>query len=172
MKRLLPVVCSILLFTGFAIDDAKAQAGRESYGQNVIFAELFGPGMSLSFNYDFRFAKTNSGLGMRVGVGGFKFDDVNILSVPVGINYLLGNENKFFELGVNGIYSSRGFFFLNDDEGNDSKFVGMLTLGFRRQLPGKGFNFRVSLNPVVGMDDNDELFFWPFYGGVSLGYSF
>ena len=148
------------------------QSGRESVGQNAVYAELFGPGMSLSFNYDVRFAKTNAGWGARLGVGGFKFGDVDILTLPVGLNYLLGDESKFFEFGVNGVYSSNGFFLFNDEDENRGQFVGMLTLGFRRQLPGKGFHFRASLNPVFGADENDELFFFPFYGGVSMGYSF
>ncbi len=172
MKRMVAMICGAMFMLSMFSAPVLGQSERESVGQNALYAELFGPGMSLSFNYDVRFSKSNDGLGARLGIGGFKFNDVNILTVPIGINYLIGNESKFFEFGINGVYSSNGFFLFDDDDENAGDVVGMLTLGFRRQLPGKGFHFRASLNPVFGADENDELFFFPFYGGVSMGYSF
>lgn len=178
MKRMIAMICGAMFLMGLFSTSVIGQSERESVGRNAVYAELFGPGMSLSFNYDVRFGKTNAGWGARVGVGGFKFGDTDILTLPVGINYLLGDESKFFEFGINGVYSSKGFFFTDDEDAG--QVLGMLTLGFRRQLPGKGFHFRASLNPVFGIDKNDnfnsdgkdEFFFFPFYGGVSMGYSF
>ncbi len=172
MKRMIAMICGTMFILGLFSTSVIGQSERESVGQNALFIEFFGPGMSLSFNYDVRFSKSNSGLGARLGIGGFKFGDTDILTLPVGINYLLGNDDKFFEVGLNGIYSSNGFFSYSFNDDNPGALVGMLTLGFRKQNPGKGFHFRACLNPVFGIDDNDELFFWPLYGGVSMGYSF
>lgn len=148
-----------------------AQNSSQSVGQNAVYAELFGPGMSLSFNYDFRFQKTNSGLGMRFGIGGMKVRDVDILAIPVGINYLLGNNNRFFELGAAAVYIKDGFYIVREDE-SGSDVVGVFTMAFRHQPKGRGVNFRVGLNPVIGLDEKDEVYFFPFYGGLSVGYTF
>lgn len=59
----------------------------------TIYAELGGPGLA-SFNFDMRFQQRNDGLGFRVGAGGFKIDDVGVVFVPVGLNYLLGKSGK------------------------------------------------------------------------------
>lgn len=157
---------SWLLTTGL-----NAQNSSQSVGQNALYAELFGPGMSLSFNYDFRFQKANSGLGMRFGIGGMKIRDVDILAIPVGLNYLLGNNNRFFELGLAAVYIKDGFYIVRD-EGSGSDIVGVFTMAFRHQPQGQGVNFRVGLNPVIGTDDKDEFYFFPFYGGLSVGYTF
>ena len=63
----------------------------------IIDVQLLGPGIFLSANFDIRFFKHNNGLGLRAGFGNaFGF------TVPLSINYLIGNKNKnsFLEIGA------------------------------------------------------------------------
>ena len=63
------------------------------------YFELGGPGLA-SVNFDSRFTKSEAGIGGRIGIGGFSIDDASIIFVPIGINYLLGKDNKnYFEVG-------------------------------------------------------------------------
>jgi hypothetical protein len=66
----------------------------------AIFAELGGPGLPYSLNYDFRFDKTKiNSWGMRVGAGGYALDGDSFFSVPVMVNRLLGKGPHYFEVG-------------------------------------------------------------------------
>ena len=145
-----------------------------SFGQNpakIIYAELGGPGIA-SINYDMRIMKKQDGLGFRVGVGGFSYSDnfsgdhISLLTVPVGLNYLLGKDGKnFFELGA-------GFTYLhtNDPTGSGNAFngsFGILTLGYRLAPARGGFVFKAAITPIFGNG-----FFIPYYAGVGFGYKF
>lgn len=185
-------ILSILLFLAICLESSVLVAQNDTKNakipRHVIFAELLGPGMSLSVNYDFRFGNQIDGLGMRIGIGGYKFNENDRFSLPIGLNYLVGRKNMFFEVGGNVVYSSSGFFLANgfifdfyDDEYSTGKLLGVLNLGMRRQAVDGGFNFRASINPVFGVQktrdiftnvETEEFFFWPLYGGVSFGYSF
>lgn len=154
------VLIAILLFT-VSFNEVNAQSPAKA-----IFAEIGGPGLA-SFNYDQRFSKKEDGLGFRVGLGGFKIDDVGILTVPVALNYLLGKDEKnYFELGV-------GFTYVNakDNSGSsDETFSGSfghLNFGYRMAPKNGGFFFRAAINPIFG-----EGGFVPFYGGIGFGYKF
>lgn len=69
--------------------------------------ELLGNAQHISINYDSRFNPVNKGgLGYRVGLGStwssYGVDRISV-SVPVGINYLIGKEKSFIEMGLVGI---------------------------------------------------------------------
>lgn len=133
----------------------------------TIFAELGGPGLALSFNYDFRFSDQPDGWGMRIGAGGFAADGNTLISAPVQINYLLGNHNKFLEIGAGGTFmkttgNSEDSFFIFD---KITGVVGTFTFGYRYQ-PANGFSFRASINPIIYNEG-----FIP-AAGLSFGYSF
>lgn len=139
----------------------------ETGGRNTVFAELGGPGLALSFNYDFRFSDEAGGWGMRIGAGGFAADGNTLISAPVQINYLLGNHNKFLELGAGGTFmkttgNSEDSFFIFD---RITGVVGTFTFGYRYQ-PANGFSFRASINPIIYNQG-----FIP-AAGLSFGYSF
>lgn len=147
-----------LLFLGSLIS-LKAQSPAMS-----VYGELGGPGLA-SINFDTRFQKKNSGLGARIGIGGFKIDDVGALLVPVGINYLLGKDDKnFLEIGA-------GFTYVNTSDGtidgNFSTSFGHLWFGYRLQPKDDGITFRAGINPLFGSGT-----FIPYYLGVSVGYKF
>ena len=129
--------------------------------QSVYF-ELGGPGIA-SLNYDFRFSGRQKGLGARIGFGS-SFDDNSVSYLPIGINYLIGKEKHFFEMGA-------GFtpVFGNKHSGDSaiSESFGHLLFGYRFQPLNDGFTFRAFASPVF----NNNVFA-PYYGGLSVGYKF
>ena len=135
----------------------------------AAYAEIGGPGLA-SANFDMRFAKKEDGLGWRVGVGGFTINDgfgdnTSIFTIPVGINYLLGKDEKnYFEIGAGFTYiSAKG----NTGGGNFNSSFGNLTLGYRHAPAAGGFFFKAEITPVFGKG-----FFIPYYAGLGFGYKF
>ena len=130
-----------------------------------VYFELGGPGLA-SVNFDTRFSKTDAGIGGRIGIGGFSIDGESVVFVPIGVNYLLGKDNKnYFEVGggVTPVLTN-----IKDDIGdNFSSTFGHLLFGYRMQPANGGFTFRAFISPVFGSG-----FFVPYYGGVSFGYKF
>jgi hypothetical protein len=128
-----------------------------------IFFELGGPGLA-SVNYDMRFKNTGKGLGFRAGLGGFPAYDVNLVTYPLGLNYLASKDNKnFFEFGA-------GLTILSANakgSGLFSQSFGHTTLGYRLQPKDGGFTFRATMNPVF---TNEGLF--PFYAAIGFGWKF
>jgi hypothetical protein len=128
-----------------------------------VYFELGGPGLA-SINFDSRF-KGETGLGARVGIGGFSIDGDGAVFVPIGLNYILGKDNKnYFEMGA-GVTPVIGTGDLSGD--NFSSTFGHVLFGYRMQPANGGFTFRAFINPVFG-----DGFFMPYYGGVSFGYKF
>lgn len=136
----------------------------------VAYAEIGGPGLA-SVNYDMRFSNTENGAGFRVGVGGFSLSDgetrTSIITVPVGVNYLIGKDEKnYFEVGAGFTYigaKSKGDF---SSENFRSSF-GNLTLGYRLAPARGGFMFKAEITPVFGKG-----FFLPYFAGIGFGYKF
>ncbi len=160
-----------LTFKRDSLDNKRAQG---------IYLELFGPSIFYSFNYDTRFFKKQDGLGMRIGLSyatntsyGAEYDTVDsssVFSIPFQLNYLLGKDNKFFEIGL-GVtyfnYSGNGMVFLNDSKANINKLLGTMTFGYRYQPKVGGFSYRYSINPVF-----DTKSFIPWWFAFSIGYTF
>ncbi len=151
----------ILAFLGISIclvSAASAQSGAKS-----VYFEIGGPGLA-SFNFDTRFSGGEAGLGGRIGIGGFSIDGEGAVFIPVGLNYLLGKDNKnYFELGA-GVTPVIG---IGTASGNFSSTFGHALFGYRYQPTAGGFTFRAFISPVFGSG-----FFVPYYGGVSFGYKF
>ena len=148
----LPYTCQAQQLYGSANPKAK-----------TLFFELGGPGLA-SVNYDMRFNNSGQGLGFRAGIGGFPAFGANLLTVPLGLNYIASKDNKnFFEFGA-------GFTVLSanaDGSGIFSGSFGHTTLGYRLQPKEGGFTFRATMNPVF---TEDGLF--PFYAGIGFGWKF
>ncbi len=150
----------------------KISGGEASSPAKVVFVELGGPGLA-SLNYDMRFKKSEDGIGGRIGLGGFSLGTAasggksTALFIPIGINYIKSkNEKNYFELGagVTPVIASA------DVAGTSDQFTstfGWLNLGYRMQPKEGGFFFRAAINPVFGKG-----FFWPYYGGIAIGYKF
>jgi len=125
----------------------------------AVFAELGGAGLLISFNYDARFNKTADGLGWRLGLG-YSFSDAPaFITIPVGLNYLVGNNGKYFEVGAGATYLGITNHSGVDDlsiggrdinKNRDGLLFGTITLGYRRQPVRGGFNFRAGITPLFG----------------------
>ncbi len=157
MRRIIIALLLPLVFCAVAI----AQTAAKS-----IYVELGGPGLA-SVNFDTRFTKTEGGLGGRFGIGGFKSEEIGLFTLPVGVNYLLGKDNKnYFEVGA-------GFTFVNissdnfDEEATFNSSFGHLTFGYRLQPANGGVTFRAAIVPVISKNG-----FLPYYAGISFGYKF
>ena len=140
----------------------------------TIYFEVLGPGITYSVNYDTRFQNTRNGFGGRIGVSYLNIDDEGVFSLPVGLNYLLGKNKHYFEMGVGATYYNVSWDEQNDPnnellfiEGNRSSMVGNLTFGYRLQPVDGGFNFRAGFTPTFGKG-----FFMPYFPHLSLGYTF
>lgn len=138
--------------------------------QSVYF-ELFGPGATYSFNYDTRFQDTLNGFGGRFGLGYIAVDGNGVFSAPVMLNYLLGKEGKYFEMGIGATYISFNSAESADENEvlfiDDSSVFGTMVFGYRSQPTDGGFLFRAGLAPVFGEGN-----FIPYYPYISFGYTF
>jgi hypothetical protein len=160
MKKYVVSVVAILLATS----SSKAQNAK------AVFVELGGAGLA-SINYDMRFTKKESGIGGRIGIGGFslgpKDNKTTAIFIPVGLNYIVGkDERHYFEFGggITSVILSDNF------AGGSEKFkstFGYVDIGFRLQPKEGGVFFRAAITPIFNKD-----FFWPYYGSVSFGYKF
>ena len=155
-----------ILFVFSAIFFISLNALHAQTAAKSVYAEIGGPGLA-SVNFDTRFSKTEGGLGGRIGIGGFKVDDVGLLTIPVGLNYLIGKDSKnYFEIGAGFTYIHLS----NNDEDYNGDFdgsFGHLSFGYRLQPVNGGFTFRAAIVPIFNKDG-----FVPYYAGISFGYKF
>lgn len=134
-----------------------------------VYVELGGPGLA-SFNFDTRFSNAEDGLGGRIGVGGFKVDDVGAVFFPLAVNYLIGKDQRhYFEIGAGGTIVSTNVDDAVDaeDDGTFSGSFGHLHFGYRLQPVDGGFTFRAGVTPIFGNGN-----FIPYYFSLSFGYKF
>jgi len=150
-----------LLLVSFAI----LSAGYAQTAAKAVYLEVLGPGGLYSVNYDMRFTPTQNGLGFRVGFSTFSYQSVSIVTIPIGINYLIGHERNFFEVGVGYTYASISSKTRLKSKNFSSSF-GNATLGYRFAPVKGGVFFKVELSPLLGNG-----FFIP-WGGIGVGYKF
>jgi hypothetical protein len=144
----------------------------------AFYAELAGAGLGFSANYDRRFNQKVDGLGFRVGLGYSFQNDFKFTSLPLGVNYLIGNSDKgrYFEAGLNGTlmfvgssnnnYTSYNYFGNSRIPYNSTQFVTTINLGYRSQPIRGGFNFRAGLTPML-LNGETEISAY-----LSFGYNF
>jgi hypothetical protein len=151
-----------------------------SQGNKSVFLEFGGNGLGFSANYDARVSKNEKGLGFRVGVGVFPgvriggdnstfFSWPTILSIPIGLNYLIGKAPNYFETGLGATYLyAEGHFtlFLLGIDGTLSTLIFVPSAGYRFAKPGKSFQARVFISPYIYSGGVS------FYGGSSVGIKF
>lgn len=163
MKKIFLATCLIATLTCY-----KSFSQESKRAQNV-FIELGGQGLTFTANYDTRFGNRRDGLGGRAGIGYFAVDGDKITTIPVSLNYLLGKGNKFFEIGLGATFGSvnveSGDFLFED--GTGSGLIGTMSFAYRVQPVDSGFSFRAGLSPIFNKDN-----FIPYFGGISLGYTF
>lgn len=165
MKQfILTTIACILLVTTYA------QANKS------VFLEIGGNGMLLSVNFDSRLNKSEKGLGYRVGIGGLPptgdgyYSTPFLLTIPVGVNYLVGKAPDYFEsgLGLTYMYTSNAIspIFIGHEAEVSGSFVSVIpSIGYRHAKTGKGFQYRVFLSPTISKGA-------AFWAGFSLGFKF
>lgn len=167
MKQVFFVFIAMIAFTV-----SNAQPGKEGVTSpaKAVYFELGGPGIA-SINYDMRFTRSESGIGGRIGFGGFSIgagtDRTTAVFIPLGLNYIMSKDQKnYFEVGagitpviINDTYSGTS--------DNFRSTFGHLNIGYRLQPKEGGFFFRIAVNPVFAKE-----FLWPYYGGIAFGYKF
>lgn len=164
MRQLLSLlILSLLSISAIAQDKT---SNTETKGARSVYGEVGGPGI-FSVNYDFRFKKSETGLGMRLGLGGVGFINLGVFATPIGVNYLSGKDGNYFEAGagISPLFISDGTDFFNADA---STTMGFLLLGYRYQPIKKGFTGRIFISPLIVPEGG----FFPFYGGFSAGFKF
>jgi hypothetical protein len=146
------------------------QSDDKAHGMKAIYAEVGGPGLAISLNYDARFGSERKGWGYRIGAGYFADGYGNtVFTIPLQVNYLLtSDENNFLELGggttfINSTGSNKGKTFIFD---RVTGFAGTATIGYRYQPVDHKLNFRIGFVPVF----YDQGIIWA--GGISVGYNF
>lgn len=162
----------LFLFSVSCILTLKAQEEREepqppTANASNVYAEFGGAGVIYSINYDGRFGKTDRGLGFRIGAGGFYADGEGYYMIPVGLNYLIGSNGKYFELGGGAAFGNFNEAFSADPDLNKSKVVGHLVFAFRKQaFRHRGVIFRAGFTPIFS-----STFFIP-SACVAIGFRF
>ena len=176
--------CFTLLFFHRTSNDAKTS----SIGKSSFIAELGGPGIVFSANYDTRFKQSRLGLGGRIGIGfvtayddyydpttGMYYggDQQSAITLPVQLNYVFGKNNSphSFEVGGGITYVTKKLNIMNFDyySGNEdhrTQLFGTFSFMYRRQPVNGGFSWRVGFTPLVGNG------YIQAFAAASVGYNF
>lgn len=187
MRKQILVLCSLLLISSFIFSQDNKIGQDNSIGKSSFFAELGGPGILFSANYDTRFKQSRLGLGGRVGIGFvtaydeyydpntgqyYGGDEAAAITFPIQLNYVFGKGNSphTFEVGGGITYASKKLNIMNfDSYGNEdhrTQLFGTFCFMYRRQPVDGGFSWRIGFTPLVG-SGTVQLF-----GGASVGYNF
>ena len=170
MKKQLFLLAFFLLTT--VLVSAQNNSSKEATNNETIsraqsiYFEVLGAGITYSFNYDTRFQNTLDGLGGRIGISYISVDESSVFTLPAMINYLLGKQGKYFEIGLGATYANT-----DADEGgvyvDEPNIIGTMIFGYRSQPLDGGFMFRAGVAPVISEGD-----FIPYYPYLSFGYTF
>jgi hypothetical protein len=169
MKKIYPFLLVFpILFFFRPVSAQDSRASLENKRAQNVFVEIGGQGLLFTANYDTRFSNKRNGLGGRAGIGYIAADGDHATTIPISLNYLLGKDKHFFEVGLGAtLLATRGSddsFFFSD---NESNLIGTMSFSYRVQPVDNGFSFRIGLTPVFNGD-----FFMPYFGGLSIGYTF
>ena len=157
MKKYFLQIYFILLFLPFLC----------AQGEKAIFIELGGRGIFYSANFDYRFSKNYSGLGITSGIEFLPLpsdqeEKSYIFSLGVELNKTWGQGNWYPEVGV-------GLDYFKENDFNS--VLPRLTAAVRFQKPYSGFFFRPAIN-FIGILQPENSSLPPFWGGIGLGFSF
>lgn len=174
IKQIVALQILMLLLNHF-VDAQQPPSGKAFQVQ----LEAFGPASLLSVNFDSRFGKKENGLGFRAGLGGSPLGMFGVscnagtqISVPLGINYLVGKTKHLLELGggfVPTIISgtkrycpdlATGFF------SDETQSYAFLLAGYRYQpVQQKRKTYRIFISPLFQSGFSPKL-----WGGASIGF--
>lgn len=129
----------------------------------AVFLNLGGYSPILGAMYDRRLANKVNGLGFSVGLGFWGASGEALFSVPLSLNYLIGKQTHFIELGAGTTYIT-GTPDMFDTE--DSHFIHHINAGYRHQPTTGGFFFRGGISPLFYAGENATSFY------VGFGHNF
>ena len=163
----------------------------------LIYVELGGPGVYMSWNFDGRFTSdARLGFGYRLGIGFADFTSEkvnlpvfttnnknwpaittdkygiplpNVFSFPAGLNYVFGNAGKTstLEVGAGVTYITKKMSLYTWGKDNAGNLIGHLSFMYRLTPLNKGVSLRAGFTPMIGTAG--DLF--PM-GAASFGYTF
>jgi hypothetical protein len=174
-KIIILIVFAIASLAGFAQDNEPHAITNKSF-----YAEIGGPGILFSANYDSRFKKTPFGFGARIGLGFVSADESDYingnynykrstaLTLPIQLNYIFGQTNSVnaFEVGLGFTYVSKQLDIFNFYEKKGTNLYGTAAFMCRRVPVNGGFSWRIGFTPLVGNGNVQAS------GGASVGYNF
>ena len=181
---------AICLLFGVYLNAQPTTSSKTETFNKTFIAELGGPGVLFSANFDSRFKATERlGWGYRIGAGYFPGDyrvytttssgtyynyrTKTTLSIPLGVNYLFGkaNSDKMFEVGAGLTLFSRKVDLFDDysygDEYKESNIIGHFSFMYRKQPIDGGYSWRIGFTPIVGTNGNVA-----FSAALGLGFCF
>jgi hypothetical protein len=158
---------------------------REKLYYKAVYAEMVGRALMYSINFDMRAERgSQKGWGFSVGYSrlglalvtdngrDLRYHPMNL--VPVSINYLLGKNKHFMELGGGATFMLGGLrnyqleeYVFADDAIPAKGMFGHFIVGYRYVPPINGIMLRLTATPLFG--SNGGIHFW---GGLSIGYQF
>ena len=181
-KHILLVCLSFAISQLIFSQENKMASGKPGIGKSSFIAELGGPGIVFSANYDTRFKQSRLGIGGRIGVGfasgweqtydpvtGYpNGEDVTAITFPAQLNYIFGKEGSphTFEVGGGITYVTRKMEIMNFYDENETQLFGTFSFMYRRQPVNGGFSWRIGFTPLVGKG------YIQAFGGASVGYNF
>ncbi|MBS1919892.1 MAG: hypothetical protein JST17_06550 [Bacteroidetes bacterium] len=122
--------------------DVAYASGKISVNRS-IYGEGGGGGIIFSANYDSRFPGAEN-VGYRVGLGFFPSLNNFVVTIPVGLYYLLGNAPNYFEMEVTTAVGTSEVNFKN----HKSNFFLYPHIGYHYNKNTKGFFFKIEVGPL------------------------
>lgn len=132
----------------------------------AVYFQLGGSAPIMSANYDRRFGKRLNGAGFAAGIGYWRDFGVNIFSVPVSINYLIGRKSHYLELAAGTTFVSAEVDWFDSEDETASGFIHHINMGYRYQPASGGFFFRGGISPLFAGSDYATSFY------LGFGYNF
>lgn len=175
LKRTLLSILTVLLFHSSALPQESSETKTPSTkSSDRVYFEALGNGLIYSLNFEHQTPKSFGSMGYRIGAGYTDTDDLKLFAVPVGVNFLFGKSNRYFETGVGVTYLNRteeSYTFYSDYRVESEKFneVSLVfTFGYRSEPKAiPGFSFRAGFSPTYYQEQ-----FVPYFPYLSLGYKF
>ncbi|MDR0542337.1 MAG: hypothetical protein LBH19_09025 [Dysgonamonadaceae bacterium] len=176
-------ICGITVFILF-FNVLPLSAQQEYLSGKQFYAEMGGPGLTMSVHFDSRFRSMERlGLGYRVGIGFTIYPDeaggtyINsnyqtrtLYSIPLGINYIFGKNDSphTFEIGAGTAVLTRKVEIFSYNEGErQGHFIGFFTFMYRRAPQNGGLTWRIGLTPLIGTSGD----LYPM-ASIGFGYAF
>lgn len=168
MKNLFLATCCFIICTNANAQKLDFKKIKFN-GNNVVYFEAGGLGLTHSLNYDRRFKKnTPDGFGFRVGVSGLALElGSGGVVIPVGINYIkyiLPQMPHAVEIGVGASYYTPRSEYKTAT--SKSEFISNFSIGYRMQPLEKGLVLKLAYTPHI--ESGDYYSHW----GAAIGYKF